>query len=168
MIEAAKVADAQELLDEMYSTAKKEKVAEAWEWPELKHRDKRSTDSNSDFSFSSCFFSLMISLAKSRTSWTANLSFFSEPIFKARLTFQIKGKGELNMSLLIRVAFSKAAADLASGRDGNRCWGSYPKAILQMLSDANLSSMSWMWSWEPRAGLACKSNFDHLNVQHCL
>ncbi|KAM3704433.1 hypothetical protein ACB098_03G002800 [Castanea mollissima] len=108
------------------------------EWPELKNLDNRSTESRLSFSPSLCFFSLIMFSAKPRTSEIAFLRRFSDPIFNNFLNFQTTGSTAENLSLLILTPSSKARANLACGREGNKYAGSNPKAILQILSKANL------------------------------
>ena len=108
------------------------------EWPELKNLDNRSTESRLCFSPSSCFFSFIIFMANSRISETAILRRFSEPIFNNFLIFHMTGSNASNLSLLYLTPSSNAKASLACGREGNKYAGSNPKAILHILSKANL------------------------------
>ncbi|KAI4349423.1 hypothetical protein L6164_010013 [Bauhinia variegata] len=112
------------------------------EWPELKNRESISADSSEAFSWSSWFFSLTMFLANSRTSETATRSCFSDPIFNFFWIFQIMDSGLRNLLVLISVASSNASANLDCSRDGFKYSGWNPKAILQMLSNANRWRMS--------------------------
>ncbi|KAJ0927292.1 hypothetical protein HanRHA438_Chr04g0181161 [Helianthus annuus] len=74
---------------------------------------------------------------------TASLSCFSEPMLNNRLNFHINGRLPRILPVEIITASSNAVANMASGMEGVKHAGSYPNAILHMLSNANLWSMSW-------------------------
>lgn len=81
--------------------------------------------------------------ANSRTWQIATWRRFWEPILRSLWIFQNIRKGSRNRSALVWTASSKALANSACGKDGDKNSGSYPKAVLQMLTNANRCSISW-------------------------
>lgn len=95
------------------------------------------------FDLSSFFFSIIMFSANSRTWQIATWRRFWEPILRSLWIFQNIRKGSRNRSALVWTASSKAFANSACGKDGDKYSGSYPKAVLQMLTNANRCSISW-------------------------
>lgn len=95
------------------------------------------------FALSSFFFSIIMFSANSRTWQIATWRRFWEPILRSLLIFQNIRKGSRNPSALVWTASSKALANSACGKVGDKYSGSYPKAVLQMLTNANRCSISW-------------------------
>ena len=86
----------------------------SFECSELKNLDRRlSTKSRLAFSPNSCFFSLIIFMAKYRTFEAAIRKRYFDPIFNSLLFFETKGIKAFNLSLLILTLSSKARVNLA-------------------------------------------------------
>lgn len=87
-------------------------VMKLWsEWPEVRKRERRSTEGIEELVLSSVFLSLMILLAYPRTSAMAIRSRFSDPMSKNFFSFQTNGIKDWNLKLLILTASSNAFAN---------------------------------------------------------